>query len=199
MKKFIAGLIVAAVAVTLTACDPNKNGAGREAARKGGETVQREQEAVQTGFNRLSTAQQIPSFDWSQERQTLIDVETIRATGATSTTAGYLENTGLVWWCPSAGAPVPSTYQLSASDQYVDLKDDETRERFPTEQGEPTGVYVGDSAGTWVLCLDDNGQKFGKYWEGPVDSTIGVVNTYPADKRARVAQKTFKFKDNPNK
>ncbi len=168
-----------------------------EESEKGGKTAKEEQKAVQTGFNRLSNSQQVPTFDWSQERQTVIDVETIRATGATSTTAGYLEGIGLIWWCPSAGAPVPSSYQLSGSTQWVDLPDDNSRELFSIDQGEPTGVYIGQSSGTWTLCLDNNGKKFAKYWEGYVDSTIGIINSYPADKRVVVQQATFNFTEKP--
>lgn len=195
MSKFksIAAIVAVASIFILASCS-----AGDEQARKGGETAQEEQEAVQTGFTRLSDAQPIPVFDWSQERQTVIDVETIRATGATSTTAGYLEGIGLIWWCPSAGAPVPGTYQLSASTQYVDLAGDESRARYPIDQGEPTGVYIGSSSGTWTLCLDDNGNKFAKYWEGYVDSTVGIVTSYPADKRVVVEDITFQFTENPN-
>lgn len=168
-----------------------------EAMKKGGETAQKEQNAVQTGFNRLSDSQQVKTYDWSQERQTVLDVEEVRATGATSTTAGYLEGVGLVWWCPSVGSPVPSTYQLSGTKQWVDLPGDSDNSLHEVDQGEPTGVYIGDSSGTWTMCLDDNGKKFAKYWEGYVDSTIGVVNSYPQDKRVRVDQATFQFKDKP--
>lgn len=190
MRKLSVIIAALAVAITVTACKQ-----GDESAKKGGETAQQEQQAVQTGFNRLSKSQQIPTFDWSQERQTLIDVETIRATGATSTSSGYSEYGNLIWWCPSAGAPVPSTYQLSSSQQYVDLPGDESRGRYPIDQGEPTGVYVGPSNGTWVVCLDDAGQRIGQYWEGPVNVTVGVVNGLPSDKRVRVAESTFTFED----
>ena len=189
-KKYI--LLITAVVLAISACTPSKE------SSKGADTTKQEQDAVQTGFNRLNNSQQIPVFDWSQERQTVIDVETIRATGATSTTAGYLEGIGMIWWCPSAGAPVPGTYQLSGSTQYADLPGDDSRQYLALDQGEPTGVYVGESSGTWTLCLDDNGNKFAKYWEGYVDSTVGIVSTYPADKRVVVEDITFQFTDNPN-
>lgn len=168
-----------------------------EQAKKGGETVKQEQTAVQTGFNRLSNSQPIPVFDWSQERQTVIDAQTIRATGAKGTTSGYLEGVGLVWWCPSVGGPVPSTYQLSAGTQWADIAGDHTADPKQVEQGEPTGVYVGESTATWTVCLDDNGKKFLQYWEGYVLSTIGIVNGLPGDKRVRVNESTYEFKDGP--
>ncbi len=196
MKKYrkyimMAIATVAFFALSASTCD------SPESAKKGGETAKAEQNAINRGFNRLSDTQQVPEFDWSQERQTLIDVETIRATGATSTTAGYLEGIGLIWWCPSIGAPVPSTYQLSGSKQWVDISGDEGKTLFDIDQGEPTGVYVGESSGTWTLCLDDNGKKFAKYWEGFVDSTVGLVSSYPRDERVVINEATFEFTEQP--
>lgn len=191
-KRVVAGIIAIVSIFTFAACSSSQE------ARKGGETAKQEQQAVQTSFNKVSSSQPIPVFDWSQERQTVIDTETIRATGTISTTAGYLEGIGLIWWCPSSGAPVPSTYQLSGSTQYADIPGDDTKTIYPIDQGEPTGVYIGASSGTWTLCLDDNGKKFAKYWEGYVDSTIGVVTSYPADKRIRIEQATFEFTENPD-
>lgn len=175
------------------------NDAGDQAAKKGGQTALKEQEAVQTGFNRLALAQQLPTFDWSQERQTLIDVQTIRATGAVSTAMGYLEGVGLIWWCPAKGAPVPSSYQLSGKGQWVDLPGDESRARYKIDQGEPTGVYVGGSSGTWVLCVDDEGKAFAQYWEGYINVTVGVVEGLDPAKRVTVDRYTFDVKNDPNK
>lgn len=188
-----AAIVAAIIALSVGAagCETSQQ------AKKGGKTVGAEQQAVQTGFNRLNDAQPIPQFDFSQERQTVIDVETARANGAITTTQGYLEGVGMVWWCPSIGAPVPGTYQLSGSTQYVDLPGDNTRSRFEVEQGEPTGIYVGESTGTWTLCLDDAGKKFAVYWEGYVKSTIGRVDGLPGDRRERIGQATFSFTEKP--
>lgn len=185
-SKIVVGLV--ALALLGTGCNLNS-----KEAKQGGKNTAAEQKAVSDGFSRLADSQPIPSFDWSQERQTVIDVEKVRATGATTTTAGYLEGVGMIWWCPSFGAPVPSTYQLSADEQWVDIPDDHERTRFNVQQGEPTGIYVGPSSGTWTLCLDDNGKKFAKYWEGYVDSTVGIVSSYPADKRIVIQSSTYDF------
>ena len=187
MKNVLKASCAVAFAVLLAACSSSEN------AKKGGQTVSNEQAAVQTGFNRLGDLQQIPAFDWSQERQTVIDSETIRATGSTGTTMFFIEGIGMIQWCPSAGAPVPSTYQLSGSTQWVDIPGDNTKSRFEVDQGEPTGVYVGPSNGTWVICLDDAGSQFGVYWEGPVGSTIGVVSGLDPSKRVTVDEITFEF------
>lgn len=193
-KRITATILAAGLLLSGAACNLNSKD-----QKQAGKNAAEEQKAVSDGFSRLSNSQQIPSFDWSQERQTLIDVEKARATGAVTTTAFYLEGVGLIGWCPSIGAPVASTYQLSADQQYVDLPGDHTTDRVQVQQGEPTGVYVGSSSGTWTLCLDNNGKKFAKYWEGYVDSTVGVVSSYPADKRIVITSATFDFTEAPKK
>jgi hypothetical protein len=186
VKKIIVGTLSLALLLTGVACDTSRQ------QRQAGRNAAAEQKAVGDSFSRMSNSQPPPSFDWSQVRQTLIDVEAAQATGATSTSAFYLEGIGLIEWCPSIGSPVASTAQLSASKQWVDLPDDHTRERKEVDQGEPTGVYVGPSSGTWTICLDDNGKKFAHYWEGYVSSDIGI-RPYPAEKRVQITGSTFNF------
>lgn len=181
--------IVALLVVVLSSCS------NPESSKDAGKNAVQENESINDGITKMSKSQQVPSFDYSQERQTLIDVLTIRATGAVSTTAVYVEGVGLIGWCPSFGAPIPSTYQLTAGTQYADIPGDDSRELFPLEQGEPTGDYPGDSAGTWILCLDDQGKKFAHYAEGIVDTTVGVVDTYPKDKQYVLSASTYDIKD----
>lgn len=191
-KKFL--IVVASLALLSgTACRTSKQNktAGKDHAT--------EQKAVSDGFARQVNSQPVPVFDWSQVRQTLIDVEGAQATGALSTTAFYLEGIGLIGWCPSIGSPVASTAQLSSSKQFVDLPGDHTNSLVEVDQGEPTGIYPGGSSGTWTVCLDDNGKKFAHYWEGYVSSDIGVNDSYPAEKRVRITSPTFNFTDPPKK
>lgn len=187
MKKPIIGAVSLILLLTGTACtnmDQRHSGANAAA----------EQKAVSDSFGRMSNSQPPPSFDWSQVRQTVIDVESAQSTGAASTTAFYLEGVGLIEWCPSIGSPVASTTQLSATKQWVDLPGDHTRDLREVDQGEPTGIYPGQSSGTWTLCLDNNGKKFAHYWEGYVSSDIGV-RSYPAEKRVAITGSTFNFTD----
>lgn len=193
MKKFTVAAVAMVALLAGTACEASKTN------REAGNNAATEQKAVGDSFNRTSKSQPVPTFDWSQERQTVIDVESAQATGATTTTAFYLEGIGLVGWCPSIGAPVPSTYQLSASKQYVDLPGDNSHSLYDVDQGEPTGIYVGPSSGTWTLCLDNNGKKFAHYWEGYVSSDVGIVSSYPADKRVVITGATFNFTEGPKK
>lgn len=186
----IAAALLACLLITAAAaCTPGRPKSSKQAGRN----VNDEQEAIATGFGRLSDSQPVPSFDYSQERQIIIDTETIRAEGTHGTAVATALDGSLLWWCPTYGAPVPSTYQLSSETQWVDIPGDHTRDRFAIEQGEPTGVYVGESAATWTLCLDDNGTPFAKYEEANVGWTSGIVNGLPDDRRSRVDEITFAF------
>mgnify|MGYP003500775684 CR=1 FL=1 len=176
-----------ATALVLAACS------GDDKAQDAGSAQKSDQQAIATSSNRLSKSQPIRSYDYSQLRDVVLDVQEIQATGTLSTTAGYLEGVGLIWWCPSIGPPVPSTYQLSGAKQGADLPGDRPKEWKEVDQPEATGVYIGESTGTWTICVDDNGKKFGKYWEGYTDSTASVVSTFPDDKRVVVDQVTFEF------
>lgn len=193
MNKRYFAIVLVPVMLLGSACMSSKQNkaAGKDHAA--------EQKAVSDGFNRQEKSQPVPTFDWSQVRQTLIDVEGAQATGATTTTAFYLEGIGLIGWCPSIGAPVASTAQLSASKQFVDLPGDHTNSLVEVDQGEPTGIYPGASTGTWTICLDDNGKKFGHYWEGYVASDIGINSSFPADKRVKITSSTYNFTEPPKK
>lgn len=183
-RRAVAALSLAALAL-LGACTLDKdNGADKNR--------ESEQSSIATGFERVTRSQQIPVFDWSQERQTLLDVLTVRAEGTHGTAEVTALDGTLLWWCPTAGAPIPSTYQLSNPDQVVTPGPRE-RGTATVAQGEPTGVYTGASEATWVLCLDDNGNAFAKYDEAQVRWTAGTVSGLPSDKRARVDEITFEF------
>ena len=37
----------------------------------------------------------------------------------------------------------------------------------------PTGIYTGDSSGTYVICVDAKGEAYARYWEGYVQAVSG--------------------------
>lgn len=183
MKRTTATVAAVALLAVLGAC--SKSGDGEDAR-------ERESRAINAGFDRVTQSQQVPSFDYSQERQTLIDVLTARAEGTHGTAYARSLDGSLIWWCPTVGAPIPSTYQLTNPDQIVGGDGGNTEEQV-LPLGEPSGVYTGESAATWTMCLDDNGTPFAQYEEAIVGWTAGVVNDLPADKRAQVDEITFEF------
>jgi hypothetical protein len=174
-----------ALALSAVACSDNKE-------NQSDRVREREQGDINGGFDRLANAQQVPTFDYSQERQTLIDVLTARAEGTHGTAYARALDGTLIWWCPTVGAPVPSTYQLTNPDQIVTPGPRE-RGTATVPLGEPSGVYTGASAATWTLCLDDQGTPFAQYEEANVGWTAGIVNGLPAEQRAQVDEITFEF------
>jgi hypothetical protein len=186
MKK-IAAAVAALVAVVLIAAACTS-----ESQRQASENASQEQRVIAAVLKDLLDSQPIPAIPWSQERQTLNDILALRALGSTSTTMFFLEGVGMVFWCPSLGAPVPSTYEVTASQQWIRVGPEGARDNGQVDQMEPTGVYTGESAATWTLCLDDAGKKFGVYWEAPVSSVSGTMRIADAP-RLRPSDVTFQF------
>ncbi len=161
-KKMIA--VVAVVGLALSGCsDRSNNTANRE--------EQHTQDEIQ---NTLVHNQPIPFFPFSEQRNTLIAVETAEANGVATTS--FFWNQGVkepFFVCPSIGFPIASTAQLSNPKQVVyGAHPGGGSDVAVVDQMEPTGVYTGESLGTYVECVAPNGTKYAKYWEGFVD-TIG--------------------------
>jgi hypothetical protein len=68
--------------------------------------------------------------------------------------------------CPSIGYPVATTTQLTSPTQYVGSSG------AVVDQMEPTGVYTGDSSGTYVVCVV-GGVAVPTYWEGLIQTEGG--------------------------
>ena len=182
-NRLIAALVAVVLMLGFVACEDGK---------KGEDGRSREANAVNTGFDRLTQSQQVPTFDFSQERQTLIDVLSARANGTHGTAYATALDGSLVWWCETVGAPIPSTYQLSNPSQVIGGDGRDTEEQT-IPLGEPSGVYTGDSAATWTLCLDNAGTPFAVYEELSVGWRSGIVENLPEDRRAVVNEITFDF------
>lgn len=115
--------------------------------------------------------QSIPLHAWSQQRQTVIDVENAQADGMATTT--FFFNLGIrnpIQSCPSIGFPVPSTAQLTNPSQEVGSQG------AVVGQMEPNGVYTGQSSGTYVICVAPNGTRYVDYWEGDVQTVGGPAH-----------------------
>lgn len=186
LRRLFALLLVPLMFVT--ACESGGKSEDGQSAED------REQNATDRSMNRMTQSQQIPEFDWSQERQTLIDVLTVRGESTHGTAYATTLSGELLWWCPTAGAPVPSTYQLT-NPYDVEWRSGHGGEDASavTARAEPTGIYSGESAATWTTCLDNAGTAFGVYEEANVGWRSGIVDNLPADKRAKVDEITFEF------
>ncbi len=163
MNRLTKALIGVATILSLAACESGK---AQDATDK-------EQDTAAAQLNQFLVNQPIPNFNHSQLRQNLIDIETAQAT-ATATTSFFF-NQGVVdpvHTCPSVGFAIPSTAQLSNPDQMLTPGRSE-RGTAVIDQLEATGVYTGDSTGTYVICVDADGDGYAFYWEGFVSTVAG--------------------------
>lgn len=167
-KPIILGAAALAVLVlTASSCD----GDGKSSSTNEEENVA-EQQA--TGFLR---SQPIPVFNWSQLRQNLIEIETAQANGTVTTS--FFMSDGVLdprHDCPSIGFPIPSTYQLTNPDK-IEQPGPRERGTVTVAQMESTGAYTGDSAATYVICINADGDAYPVYWEGTV-LNAGVPATW---------------------
>lgn len=155
MKRTTTVITVAALAaITLAGCSGS---VGQDKAIAANQLEQYQQ------------SQPVPSFPWSQERATLIALTQARATTTATTSFMYARGSaddGPVASCPSIGFPIASTAQLTNPLQKLDNVDS------VVAQIEQTGIYTGESSGTYVVCVNDAGIKYPVYWEGDV-LTVG--------------------------
>jgi hypothetical protein len=124
---------------------------------------------------RFLQSQPIPKFERSQLRQTLIEIQEAQADAIATTS--FFFNQGVVdpiYSCPSLGMPIPTTSQLS-NPEIVVKKRGEGGYTQVLPNMEPTGIYTGDSTGTYVLCVDAQGRPFTMYWEGFVSNVAGAA------------------------
>jgi len=120
-----------------------------------------EEASVNRAYSNIIKAQPPPLFDYSLERDLVIQLYQIRNTAA---------NTYTVWWdhgrivgdCPSIGYGIPYDTQLTnplmvASNGSV------------VEQPEPNGLYSSkNTSATWVMCVGEDGQVYPVYVEPKV-------------------------------
>lgn len=160
-RKLLAVGVIVVSAATMTACH------GGNKAQK---TENKQQQAISSS---LVNNQPLPGFNYSQLRQNLKEIETAEANGVQTTT--FFFNQGVqnpISSCPSIGAPIPTTDQLS-NPNAVQKHSSNGGGNVVIGQMDPTGVYTGDSAGTYVMCVDATGKAYANYWEGYVQTVFG--------------------------
>lgn len=140
-----------------------------------------DQKATNSQLDRYQQNQPIPASDWSQYRQTVLDVEAAQIHGVATTTFFFNQGTDKpIKVCPSIGFPVASTAQLTNPDQisFGGRGDGSglSGEYGVIAQQEPNGVYTGDSSGTYTVCVAGDGSKYISYWEGDVQAEGGAAH-----------------------
>ena len=183
MKRLLI-VASAVVAVTLLgACSSGESSA-----------VEKDRKTSATALRDLQRAHPTPRFRRSQLRQNLVEIVTAQA--ETTQTSSFFFNLGVadpVNSCPSIGFPIPATMQLTNPEAIVD-GDNGRRATLP--QVEPTGVYTGDTTGTYVICIDAQGSAYALYWEGFVQAVSGPAEWNVAKKQVvLVGPSSFDFSE----
>lgn len=164
-KIIVTGAGLAVLALTATACSQAPS------------VSEKEQLAQQADTRSLDTNQPIPHYNFSQIRQTLIDAENISAQGTQTTTFFFqMGDPDPVFTCPSIGMPVANTAQLSNPDQITGVPSNWGGGSATIGQEDPNGIYAPSSSqGTYVICVNNGGQKYLQYWEGDVMSVTAAA------------------------
>ena len=161
-RTFIVLATIPVAALVFAACSSSDNATSQD------QNLTSDQASV------YAKSQPIPKFNFSQYRQTLIDVETGQANTVATTTFFYNQGSNVpIKSCPSIGFPLPSTAQLTNPQQVVNGGN--SGGAVTIGQQEMTGVFTGNSNGTYVICVGDQGPTF-SYWEGFVDTEGGPAH-----------------------
>lgn len=164
-KKIVAVVPVVILAIGLSACSVGSTAPTGQAA----ENQQQKQDTTN-----LESSQPLPAVYYSQERANLIDIE-LAEVNDVRTTSFVVGNNGdvLMYSCPSIGFGIPDSASLSNPDQVENDSYPSGGAAVTIGQMDPTGIYApASSAGTWLICLSDNGTPYINRFE-PNVSTIG--------------------------
>lgn len=136
----------------------------------------KESDAVDAQQTTYDNNQKVPHYDYSPERDELIQIYNSRM---------QIVNTWTVFYpigkpptmCASRGFPIPYTTQLT-NPQKVNKGDSTVNPSTVTSQAEPNGLYTGTTSATWVLCLR-NGKLNPVYAEEEVHAYTYPVTINP--------------------
>lgn len=123
-----------------------------------------------------ASRQPVPRFEYSQDRDTLIQIYRLRNEVRPTFTTFHSNGTGdVVFSCPSRGYAIPADTQLTNGLQPWCYG--QSCGGAVIEQPEPNGLYSSKNTdGTWVLCVRDNGEVTPVYTELKVTTFPFLVN-----------------------
>lgn len=162
--------LIIALAMITFGCDKPKDSPNQTAKDKA--AVARQQAQYAQG-------QPIPTYDWSLERDLLIQLYNLR-NQKVATHAVWRSDMGQVEGdCPSMGFGLPYdtslTNPLKADWKVVDDSTGISVGSAVVSQPEPNGVFAStNTAATWVMCTDETGLMMPTYVEAKV-----TVYPYP--------------------
>lgn len=168
MKRILLSLGVVAL---IAACGTNGTGAAN----------QTEASQVNAQQNQYEKVQPVPYFDYSLQRQALIDIYKAQNT-ATQTWSVITSYSGqFLFQCESMGWPIPANYQLT-NPQVLNSIYGAASSAYgvgTVGQAEPNGIYSGNTQGTYVLCIRPDGKISPIYTENNVQMFPFAVKVNP--------------------
>lgn len=138
MKKLILVLVSA---LAITAC-------GDESQTK------KDKRAVERQQSQYSKAQPVPSYDWSLERDLVIQLYNVRNMKALTHSVWRSDRGMIEGDCASIGFGIP--YDTSLTNPLKEIRG--SYGTSVVEQSEPNGIFASkNTAATWVMCAGDSG------------------------------------------
>lgn len=166
MKTHITKIMIALFLLGAVGCDKNKKS-----------QESRDQEAVERQQSQYAKAQPIPAFDWSLERDLVIQLYRLR-NNRVATHSVWRSDYGMIEGdCPSMGYGIP--YDTSLTNPWRGLWKHGSGHALTgvaIGQAEPNGVFAStNTAATWVMCVGDGGSVEPHYIESKVTVYPGPV------------------------
>lgn len=167
MRKYL--LAVAIIGVLLT------GGECESATSKDNRTTDTQMRTYQTN-------QPVPTFNFSQERDTMIQLYMMRNEARQTYTVVSSQGTGqTIFECPSRGTAIAADTQLTNGLQATT--------GGPIELAEPNGLYTSKNTdGTWILCVRKDGSITPVYTENKVTQFPFAVRWNDAKKQYEDAE-----------
>lgn len=171
MKKFLA-LVIGALFVLVACGGANSNGTNQEQATVNAQQVQ---------YNK---AQPIPFYDYSLQRQALIDIYNSQNQNSQTWDVVTSYSGQFLFQCEAVGWPIPAAAQLSNPSQVVEVQGAWNKINGVVGLAEPNGIYTGNTQGTYILCSRPDGKIAPVYTENnvqmfpfpvKVDPTTGAI------------------------
>lgn len=161
MKNFI--ILIMGIVLVCSACE-------REPT-----TEQKDRAAVQAQQSQYSVGQPVPNYDWSLERDLLIQLYNLRNQKVATHAVWRSEMGAVEGDCPSIGFGLPYDTSLTNPTQVEYGYRTSGYLATPIGQAEPNGIFAStNTSATWVLCTGDAGTMLPVYVEAKV-----TVYPYP--------------------
>ena len=149
--------LVLVTLLALSSCTYDDDVSPQEAADRAQASAQQSQ---------YGTGQPTPSFDWSLERQLLIDIYRARNEHVITHSVVRSMTGAIEYDCPSLGFGVPNGASLTNPVQ-TEWRRWSGIAGVALGQAEPNGIFLSPSTdATWVPCSDPSGQFAPVYTEG---------------------------------